>query len=48
VARADLAFWGASCVVLADDAPHHDDLLATLVALFGPGTRVADVWTWKV
>jgi hypothetical protein len=48
VAREDLAFWGASCVVLADDAPHREDLQATLEALFGPGTRIADAWTWKV
>ncbi|GAA4689303.1 glycosyl transferase [Phytohabitans rumicis] len=48
MAREDLAFWGASCVVLTDDAPHRDDLQATLEALLGPGTRVADAWTWKM
>src|SRR5262249_21770054 len=26
---------------------HHADLLATLTALFGPGTRVDDVWLWR-
>lgn len=46
-AREDVAFWGASCVVLAD-APHRDELRATLDTLFGPGTQVADAWTWKV
>jgi hypothetical protein len=47
-ARADLVFWQASCVVLADDAPHAETLLETVEALLGPGTRVADVWAWKV
>jgi hypothetical protein len=47
-ARADLAFWEASCVVLADGAPNGEALLATLEGLLGPGTRVADAWTWKV
>jgi hypothetical protein len=47
-ARADVAFWGASCVVLAQDTPNAQPLLATVEGLFGPGTRVADVWTWKV
>ncbi|MEJ3741967.1 hypothetical protein WEI85_01520 [Actinomycetes bacterium KLBMP 9797] len=46
-ARDDLAYWGSSCVVLADDAPRRDDLRATLEALFGPGTRAADAWYWK-
>jgi hypothetical protein len=47
-ARADLVFWQASCVVLADDAPNVGMLLGTVEALLGPGTRVADVWTWKI
>ncbi|MEH1126346.1 hypothetical protein [Micromonospora sp. CPCC 206061] len=46
-AREDVAHWGASCVVLVD-APHRDDLRATLDALYGPGTQVADAWIWKV
>jgi hypothetical protein len=47
-ARQDLTFWNASCVVLTDDAPHHDSLRTTLEDLLGPATRVADAWTWKV
>jgi len=47
-ARADIAFWGASCVVLADGAPNAPQLQLTLEGLLGPGTRVADAWTWKV
>ncbi|MFY1673115.1 hypothetical protein ACN27G_24650 [Plantactinospora sp. WMMB334] len=47
-ARRDIGFWGASCVVLADDAPQLASLRATLEALLGPGTRVADAWTWRV
>jgi hypothetical protein len=46
-ARSDLRFWGASCVVLAR-APHGPELLATLTALLGTGTRVADAWVWRV
>ncbi|HEU4422386.1 MAG TPA: hypothetical protein VFR67_07575 [Pilimelia sp.] len=44
----DIAFWGASCVVLADGAPNGPQLRVTLESLLGPGTRVADAWTWKV
>jgi hypothetical protein len=47
-AKADIAFWHASCVVLADSAPNAGQLRITLEDLLGPGTRVADVWTWKV
>ncbi|MFC0526287.1 hypothetical protein [Phytohabitans kaempferiae] len=47
-ARADVAFWGASCVAVAADQPHREDLVATLEALFGPSTVIADAWTWKV
>ncbi|MFU8849600.1 hypothetical protein ACNAW0_01195 [Micromonospora sp. SL1-18] len=43
----DVSFWRASCVALADDAPHAEALRRTLQALFGPGTRVADAWTWR-
>jgi hypothetical protein len=46
-ARTDLAFWRSSCVVLTDDAPHAEQLRVTGEALFGPATRVADVWTWR-
>ncbi|MBO4208711.1 hypothetical protein GSF22_22250 [Micromonospora echinofusca] len=47
-AQRDVQFWGASCVVLADGAPHESELRGTLEGLFGPGTRVADAWTWRV
>ncbi|NYF56958.1 hypothetical protein [Micromonospora purpureochromogenes] len=47
-ARADVDFWGASCVAVTDDAPHAESLRRTLVQLYGPGTRVADAWTWRV
>ncbi|MFC7544830.1 hypothetical protein [Plantactinospora sp. GCM10030261] len=47
-ARHDIAFWNASCFVLADDAPHREELRTAMEGLLGPGTRVADVWTWKV
>ena len=47
-AQRDIAFWDASCVVLADGAPHEAGLRDTLERLLGPGTRVADAWTWRV
>lgn len=47
-ARTDIAFWGASCVALADSTPNQEDLLATLEELLGPATRSADAWTWRV
>ncbi|MFD6562853.1 hypothetical protein [Micromonospora profundi] len=47
-AARDADFWGASCVALADDAPHADALRATLEQLYGPATRIADAWTWRV
>jgi hypothetical protein len=47
-ARRDLTFWTASCVALAPDAPHHDELRATLEALLGPGRQLGGVWTWRV
>ncbi|MEU8260255.1 hypothetical protein AB0C02_06485 [Micromonospora sp. NPDC048999] len=46
-AARDVSFWGASCVALTDDAPHAETLRQTLEALFGPGTRVTDAWTWR-
>ncbi|MGW5670361.1 hypothetical protein [Micromonospora sp. NPDC003776] len=46
-AARDIQFWGASCVALTDDAPHAETLRRTLEQLFGPGTRVADAWTWR-
>ncbi|MEU8208459.1 hypothetical protein AB0B85_04565 [Micromonospora sp. NPDC049044] len=47
-AARDADFWGASCVALADDAPHAESLRATLEQLYGPATRIADAWTWRV
>lgn len=47
-ARADTDFWGADCVAVTDDAPHAESLRRTLVQLYGPGTRIADAWTWRV
>jgi hypothetical protein len=47
-AQADMAAWGASCVVLDPEAPHTDVLYDTLQELFGPGTRIADVWAWRL
>ncbi|SCE68061.1 hypothetical protein [Micromonospora saelicesensis] len=44
----DADFWGASCVALTDDAPHAEALRATLEQLYGPPTRIADAWTWRV
>ncbi|MBM0233659.1 hypothetical protein JNW91_18425 [Micromonospora sp. STR1_7] len=47
-AARDVDFWGASCVALADGAPHAESLRATLEQLYGPSTRVADAWIWRV
>ncbi|MDG4802867.1 hypothetical protein [Micromonospora sp. WMMD980] len=46
-AARDVDAWGASCVALTDDTPHAPALRQTLEALFGPGTRTADAWTWR-
>lgn len=45
--RRDVAYWHASCFVLADGRPGAEALEATLDALLGPGERVADVWVWR-
>jgi len=47
-AQEDIHFWGASCFVLVDGTPHGENLRTLMESLFGPGTRVADAWTWKV
>jgi hypothetical protein len=53
-ARDDLRYWRASVVVLPDGGTgnrwhrNHAVLLRTLVALFGEGRRVDDVWLWTV
>lgn len=46
-AAADVAYWHASCVVLAR-RPNEAELRATLDALFGTGQDVADVRVWHV
>jgi hypothetical protein len=47
-ARDDLAYWNASCLVLADtDQPHGAELRQTLEALFGPGRHDVDVTVWR-
>ncbi|MEV0212802.1 hypothetical protein [Micromonospora sp. ALFpr18c] len=47
-AARDADFWGATCVALADDAPHVESLKATLEQLYGPSTRITDAWIWRV
>jgi hypothetical protein len=47
-ARADVRLWRAAIVVLAPDAPHHDDLRAALDLLFSTGQQVDDVLVWDV
>jgi hypothetical protein len=47
-ARDDIAYWHASCLVLADrDQTHAAELRQTLEALFGPGQHVVDVTVWR-
>jgi hypothetical protein len=46
-ARADLEFWHADCVALAQ-VPHAAALRSTLEQLLGPGTPIVDTWTWTV
>ncbi|MER7004610.1 hypothetical protein ABT297_16390 [Dactylosporangium sp. NPDC000555] len=43
----DIAYWHASCFVLADGRPGAEALRSTLDALLGPGEHVADVWVWR-
>ncbi|WP_422734304.1 hypothetical protein ACN26Y_03345 [Micromonospora sp. WMMD558] len=47
-AAQDVDFWGASCVALAVDTRHADSLRGTLEQLYGPSTRIADAWIWRV
>jgi hypothetical protein len=47
-ARADLGTWRAGAVVLAPDAPHHDELRATLEQLLGPARETGGVLLWEV
>jgi hypothetical protein len=43
----DLSFWRADCVALAH-GPNEAALRSTVEGLLGPGTVIADTWTWKV
>ncbi len=53
-ARDDLAYWHAHVIVLSDGGrgsrwtPHQQLLLKVSTELFGPPTRVDDVWLWQV
>jgi len=52
-ARADLRYWGAEAVVLADRVhgakfpAHPEALLRATTELLGPPRRVDDVWLWR-
>jgi hypothetical protein len=47
MARADLTYWKANCVALAN-VPNQAALRSALEQLLGPGTSIMDTWTWKV
>lgn len=53
-ARADLRYWGAEIVVLADSVsgahwdPDQPALLRATTELLGPPERIDDVWVWRV
>lgn len=47
-ALADLAYWGAECVVLGPGQPYEAELRTVLEQLLGPGRRVADAYVWPV
>jgi hypothetical protein len=54
-AASDLRYWRAELVVLPASGgtgnrwgDHHRVLLETMTALLGAGTRVDDVWLWKI
>jgi hypothetical protein len=53
-ARADLAYWHGSVIVLSDGGQgsrwtgNRDKLLRVATELFGPPQRVEDVWVWRV
>ncbi len=44
-ARVDVRYWRADAIVVPGDQP---GVRAALDELFGPGTRVDDVWVWDV
>jgi len=48
-ARRDVAFWRATCFVLAPDVVvNPTQLRSTMEQLFGPGEQVDDVIVWRV
>ncbi|MEV0268589.1 hypothetical protein AB0H43_07415 [Hamadaea sp. NPDC050747] len=47
LARRDLAYWKADCVVLTATV-HEDALLLTMNRLLGPGEHIADATVWRV
>ncbi|GAB3855460.1 glycosyl transferase [Dactylosporangium cerinum] len=47
-AKADLAYWKADRIILADGHGNSDAIRQTADLLFGPGEHVEDVWVWKV
>jgi hypothetical protein len=47
-ARADLAYWKADRVILADGHGNSDAVRQTADMLFGPGEHIVDVWVWKI
>jgi hypothetical protein len=47
-AKADVAYWHATTLVLSERHPNTDQLRQTVDELFGPGEHVDDVWVWDV
>ncbi|MFC4037795.1 hypothetical protein ACFO1B_05105 [Dactylosporangium siamense] len=47
-AKADLAYWKADRIILADGHGNSDAIRQTADLLFGPGEHIMDVWIWKV
>jgi hypothetical protein len=47
-ARADVAYWRATTLLLPDAHGGADAIRNTLDQLFGPGQHVEDVWLWDV
>jgi hypothetical protein len=51
---ADVRYWQGDVVVLPDGGTgnrwtkHHDELLNLFTVMLGPGTRVDDVYLWRV
>ncbi|WP_344172308.1 hypothetical protein [Pilimelia columellifera] len=47
-AQEDVRYWAADCVALADGTAGGPEARVVLEQLFGPGTRIADAWTWRL